>query len=36
MQKIINEPQAVVDEMVEGYVKAHSGSRRRDRTTPAC
>ena len=24
MQKIINEPQAVVDEMVEGYVKAHS------------
>lgn len=23
MQKIINEPQAVVDEMVEGYVKAH-------------
>jgi dihydroxyacetone kinase-like protein len=24
MQKIINEPQAVVDEMVEGYVKVHS------------
>ena len=24
MQKIINEPQAVVDEMVEGYVKTHS------------